>query len=161
MVASPIGRREVTNPAQIAARNARVSRYLAEQAEARDALNDYPDTVRDRLEAWQAHQREWFSPTVLEIVAEFIAFEDALKAAVSFIVEPLRALAEPAEPTKQGEVKVTEAESESLTWSRGPTNGVNCPRCGARLPADYDKPCPDCGLVSECVPPKGVLHQPE
>ena len=69
----------MTNPAQIAARAARVSRYLAEQAEAREAINDYPDAVRDRLEAWQEHQREWFSPTVLEIVAEFIAFEDAIK----------------------------------------------------------------------------------
>jgi len=77
---SSTGRREVSAPAQIAARDARVSRYLSEQTAARDALNDYPDAVRDRLEAWQEHQREWFSPTVLEIVAEFIAFEDALKA---------------------------------------------------------------------------------
>jgi len=28
---------------------------------------------------------------------------------------------------------------------KGPDNGVNCPNCGVRLPADYEHPCPDCG----------------
>ena len=29
----------------------------------------------------------------------------------------------------------------------GPSNGVNCPNCGVRLPADYENACPDCGAT--------------
>lgn len=32
-----------------------------------------------------------------------------------------------------------------VVWDKALNNGVNCPGCGARLPSDYDNPCPDCG----------------
>jgi hypothetical protein len=36
----------------------------------------YPESIRARLLAWQEDRREFFMDTILEIVAEFIAFEN-------------------------------------------------------------------------------------
>lgn len=62
-----------------AARDSRVARYLSDQKEARENLATYPENIRQRLEAWQTEQREWFSDTILEIVAEFITIDDAIR----------------------------------------------------------------------------------
>ena len=55
----------------------RTAKYLADESAAREALAMLPEAVRQRLDAWQTAQSEWFSGTVLEIVAEFIAWDDA------------------------------------------------------------------------------------
>jgi len=54
-----------------------MQRYLGDQEAARKELALYPESVRQRLEAWQEAQGEWFSDTVLEIVAEFIKHDNA------------------------------------------------------------------------------------
>ena len=66
--------------AEGADRAARTARFLADQKAAAAALALPPKSTRQRLEAWQTAQSEWFDGTVLEIVAEFIAFDDALRA---------------------------------------------------------------------------------
>jgi hypothetical protein len=55
----------------------RTAKYLADESAASEALAMLPEAVRQRLDAWQTAQSEWFSGTVLEIVAEFIAWDDA------------------------------------------------------------------------------------
>lgn len=65
-----------------AMRKDRADRYLADMAKAKQGLDALNPAVRDRLEAWQEGQGEWFDPTVLEIVAEFIAFDDAASKAL-------------------------------------------------------------------------------
>lgn len=57
----------------------RVQKYLADETAARAHLATFPDAVRQRLHDWQEGQSEWFSDTVLEIVSEFIAFDDAAR----------------------------------------------------------------------------------
>jgi hypothetical protein len=59
------------------ARDARTAKYLADESAARESLAMLPEAVRQRLDAWQAAQSEWFNGTVLEIVAEYIAWDDA------------------------------------------------------------------------------------
>lgn len=61
------------------ARGARVARYLSNEKAARESLATYPEATRQRLEAWQTEQHEWFSDTILEIVAEFITIDDAIR----------------------------------------------------------------------------------
>ncbi|WP_146037264.1 hypothetical protein [Novosphingobium guangzhouense] len=63
-------------------RDARVAKYLSDESAARAAMANRPAEIRDRLNAWQTAQSEWFSDTLLEIVAEFIAFEDAKRETV-------------------------------------------------------------------------------
>lgn len=58
-------------------RQNRLQKYLVDEAQARERLATFPETVRQRLARWQEGQSEWFGCTVLEIVAEFIAFDDA------------------------------------------------------------------------------------
>jgi len=67
----------MTQPSEESIRAARMQRYLGDQEAARKELAMYPESVRQRLEAWQEQQGEWFSDTVLEIVAEFIKHDDA------------------------------------------------------------------------------------
>ena len=76
-------------------RATRTARFLADQKAAAAALASLPDSTRARLEAWQTAQSEWFDGTVLEIVAEFIAFENTRHSAPAGEVdeaELLRAL---------------------------------------------------------------------
>lgn len=61
------------------AREARIARYLSDEKAARESLATYPESTRQRLEAWQSEQSEWFSDTILEIVAEFITIDDAIR----------------------------------------------------------------------------------
>lgn len=61
------------------AREARIARYLSDEKAARESLAAYPESTRQRLEAWQTEQSEWFSDTILEIVAEFITIDDAIR----------------------------------------------------------------------------------
>ena len=58
-------------------RGDRVARYLADQKAAEENLAAYPETIRNRLHTWQTARSEWFSETLLEVLADFIAFEDA------------------------------------------------------------------------------------
>jgi hypothetical protein len=57
-------------------RDSRVQKYLSDQAAAKANMATYPESIRARLLAWQEDQREFFMDTILEIVAEFIAFEN-------------------------------------------------------------------------------------
>ena len=34
---------------------------------------------------------------------------------------------------------------EDNSLMRGPEIGLNCPECACRVPADYEKSCPNCG----------------
>lgn len=63
-------------------RVSRVQKYLGDEAGARERLATFPDAVRQRLTDWQEGQSEWFSDTLLEVVAEFIAFDDAARSDV-------------------------------------------------------------------------------
>lgn len=90
------------------ARDARVARYFADHAEAAARLATFPERTRQRLKAWQTAQGEWFSDILLEIVAEFIAFDDALGEPVAAqdvaaLVSALEAIA-------------AEAERENGSW---------------------------------------------
>lgn len=58
-------------------RKTRLQKYIVEEAQARERLSNFPEAVRQRLTKWQESQSEWFGCTVLEIVAEFITFDDA------------------------------------------------------------------------------------
>ena len=64
-------------PVTAADRDARVSRYLADHAASRERMATFPESIRQRLDAWQTAQKEWFSDIMLECIAEFIAFDDA------------------------------------------------------------------------------------
>lgn len=66
-------------PVSQEAREARIARYLSNEKAARESLATYPESTRQRLEAWQTEQCEWFSDTILEIVAEFITIDDAIR----------------------------------------------------------------------------------
>lgn len=75
--------RQSSNAASVGVDATRVQRYLADEAAARERLATFPDAVRQRLINWQEGQSEWFSSTLLEVVAEFIAFDDAALASLS------------------------------------------------------------------------------
>lgn len=66
--------------AQVTQMSSRASRYLSDQKAAQENLATYPESTRQRLEAWQTKQSEWFDNVILEIVSEFITVDDALRA---------------------------------------------------------------------------------
>ena len=57
---------------RLSAREHRLKQYLADEKSAQESLETHPHETRELLRAWQTSQCEWFSGTVLEIVAEFI-----------------------------------------------------------------------------------------
>ena len=67
----------MTTPTEQSIRKIDTAKYLVDESDAREALAVLPEAVRQRLDAWQTAQSDWFRGTVLEIVAEYIAWDDA------------------------------------------------------------------------------------
>lgn len=57
-----------------AALTAGAKRWLADVAGSRERLATFPIAVQQGLNAWQTERGEWFDDTVLEIVAEYAAW---------------------------------------------------------------------------------------
>lgn len=75
-----------------AALTAGAKRWLADVAGSRERLATFPIAVQQSLDAWQTERGEWFDDTVLEIVAEYAAWNTRAtpQPDASALVEALR-----------------------------------------------------------------------
>jgi hypothetical protein len=133
--ADPAYQAMIPKPSDADLRAARRQRYLGDQEAARKELALYPEHVRQRLEAWQEQQGEWFSDTVLEIVAEFIKHDDARRIAAEREAVPVAECDCGAEPFK----------------SASPCRNKHLPDCPAHPPKE-PKQRPWCETCGKDVP---------